>query len=60
MKHYIAFNTTNANWWDGKTFHAENPPLLITAPELAVLRATYDNVVGTEVVTVPTVKETQE
>jgi len=57
MKQYIAFNTFNTNWWDGKTFHPSHSPLLIDAPTLAVLKDEYGHVVGIEVVTVPTVSE---
>jgi hypothetical protein len=57
MKQYIAFNTFNTNWWDGKTFHPSNSPLLIDAPTLAVLKDEYGHVMSVEVVVVPTITE---
>jgi hypothetical protein len=57
MKQYIAFNTFNTNWWDGKTFHPSNSPLLIDASTLAVLKEEYGHVMSVEVVSLPTIAE---
>ncbi len=57
MKHYIASNAATGCWWNGKAFSDEGTLAVITAPELAVLRATYENVIAAEVVTLPTITE---
>jgi predicted nucleic acid-binding protein len=57
MKHYVASNAATGCWWNGKAFSDEGPIAVITAPELAVLRATYENVMATEVVSLPTITE---
>ena len=57
MKQYVASNAVTRCWWNGKAFSDEGPIAVITAPELAVLRATYDNVIAAEVVSLPTITE---
>lgn len=60
MKNYVASNAATGCWWNGKAFSDEGPLAVITALELAVLKATYDNVLAAEVVSLSTIKETQE
>jgi hypothetical protein len=57
MKQYVASNAATGCWWNGKAFSDEGPIAVITAPELAVLRQTYDNVIAAEVVSLPTITE---
>ena len=57
MKNYVASNAATGCWWNGKAFSDEGTLAVITAPELAVLRATYDNVIAAEVVSLPTITE---
>jgi hypothetical protein len=57
MKHYVASNAATGCWWNGKAFSDEGELAVITAPELAVLFATYDNVIAAEVVLLPTITE---
>lgn len=59
MKNYVASNAVTRCWWNGKAFSDEGPIAVIDAPTLAVLRATYENVMATEVVTLPTVTEAE-
>ena len=57
MKNYVARNAAPGCWWNGKAFSDEGELAVITAPELAVLRATYENVIAAEVVSLPTITE---
>jgi len=57
MKHYVASNAATGCWWNGTAFSDEGTLAVITAPELAVLRATYENVIAAEVVSLPTITE---
>lgn len=59
MKNYVASNAATGCWWNGKAFSDEGTLAVITAPELAVLKATYDNVIAAEVVSLPTVTEAE-
>ena len=57
MKFFVASNSVTANWWNGTAFSDDGVPAVLSAPALAMLRATYDNVIATEIVTLPTVSE---
>ena len=60
MKHYLASNAATGCWWHGQAFSDEGELAVITAPELAVLRATYDKVIAAEVVSLPAITEEKE
>jgi hypothetical protein len=54
MKKYLVSNKVTGNVWDGKGFNRKafdtrSGELLVDAPTLAVIRATYLNVVAVEI-----------
>jgi hypothetical protein len=57
MKNYVASNAATGCWWNGVAFSDEGTLAVITAPQLAVLRQTYENVIAAEVVSLPTITE---